>query len=157
MSTLLFTLLIAIIQYGLYFNDSISARQGVREAARGGVVRTFPTTYRTLRATDMDKLRCNAKKQVGALMGTTYIKVYYPTAPSTTTHARVGQRETLSRCARRSASTDPVNLVPMPNHGWIRTQTTMAVEQDDPPPLPTGATFDRPVAHAANWNWCTAP
>ena len=153
MSTLLFTLLIAIIQYGLYFNDSISARQGIREAARAAVTKTFPCT--TTAATDMDRLRCNAKVQVGALMGTTYIKVYYPTAAATPSTPAWVKGNALKVCAAVSFN-GPINLVPMPNQGWIRTQTMMAVEQDATP-LPTGASFEDPLPAGQNWNWCKQP
>ncbi len=106
----------------------------------------------------MDKLRCNAKVQVGALMGTTYIKVYYPAAAARRPRPP-GSRATRSRCVRQVSFNGPINLVPMPNRGWIRTQTTMAVEQDATP-LPTGADARTLPGHAArrpDWNWCTAP
>ena len=40
-STILFTLLFAIVDYGLWFNDSLNTRQGVREGARRAVVENF--------------------------------------------------------------------------------------------------------------------
>jgi Flp pilus assembly protein TadG len=147
-SSLLFTLLIAIIQYGLYFNDSISARQGVREAARAAVTKSFPTVAgapcTTAATTDMDKLRCNAKVQVGAL-----------TAAATPSTPAWAKGNALKVCAAVSFN-GPINLVPMPNQGWIRTQTMMAVEQDATP-LPTGASFEDTLPSGQNWNWCKQP
>src|SRR5690348_16558602 len=40
-STVLFLVLFGIIQYGMFFNDSLNARQGVREAVRQGIVKNF--------------------------------------------------------------------------------------------------------------------
>ena len=40
-STLLFTVIFGILKYGLYFNDALSTRNGVREAVREGVVARF--------------------------------------------------------------------------------------------------------------------
>ena len=69
-SSLLFLIMFGILQYGLYFNDALSARQGVREGARQGVVRNFtPLTGCATQPTDMDKLRCNTKQQIDALTG----------------------------------------------------------------------------------------
>ena len=146
-SVLLFPLLLGIIQYGLYFNDAINTRQGIREAARQGVVRSFPACGGE--TTDMGKLRCNAKVQIGALASTTYIKVWYPSGPS------VGwvKGYPLKVCAA-TKNTAP-GMLPMPNGGWTRSQATMAVEQDAAP-LPTGSTTEDPLP-SGDWNWCTAP
>jgi hypothetical protein len=146
-SVLLFPLLLGIIQYGLFFNDSINARQGIREAVRQGVVRSFPACGGA--TTDMDKLKCNAKQQVGALAGVTYVKVWYPPAPEGWLRGRP-----LKVCAAVS-STAP-GMLPMPNGGWTRSQATMAVEQDSTP-LPTGGTTEDALPSGQSWNWCTSP
>jgi hypothetical protein len=150
-SVLLFPLLLGIIQYGLFFNDSINTRQGIREAARQGVVRNFSGNMSgcTTPSTDMDKLKCNAKVQIGALAGTTYVKVWYPSGPS------VGwvKGYPLKVCA--ATKTNAPGLLPMPNGGWTRSQATMAVEQDATP-LPTGSTTADTLP-SGDWNWCTAP
>src|SRR5689334_20115931 len=75
-STLLFLIMFGVLQYGLYFNDALSTRQGVREGARQGVVRNFTAQPGcTSETTDMDRLRCNTRKQIDALTGTEYVKV----------------------------------------------------------------------------------
>ena len=74
-SGIFFLILFGIVQYGLYFNDSLNTRQGVREAVRQGVVKNFSGGTG---ANDMAKLADIADKQVDALTGTTYVMVKPP-------------------------------------------------------------------------------
>ena len=128
---ILITVMFGILQYGLWFNDSLNTRQGVREAARQGVVRNFPVAAPcTSTSTDMDKLRCDAKRQINALTGAEYVKVVKPTTWS--------KSQPLIVCALVK-SEGGVGLFPMPNNGWISSTTQMSIEQDATP-LPTGAT-----------------
>ena len=127
-SSLLFTLVFGIVQYGLYFNDSLSARQGVREGARMGVVRNFAACGTA--STDMDKLRCNTKAQIDALTSAVYVKVVRPTTWAKT--------QPLTICTMVKSS-GAVGLLPMPNGGWVKSTIQMSIEQDATP-LPTGNT-----------------
>ena len=130
-STLLFTIMFGIIQYGLYFNDALSTRQGVREGVRQGVVRNFTAMPGCgSEPTDMDKLRCNTKVQIDALTGTEYVKVVRP--------ATWAKTQPLIVCAMVK-SEGAVGLLPMPKGGWIASKTEMSIEQDATP-LPTGTT-----------------
>jgi hypothetical protein len=130
-SSLLFLIMFGVLQYGLYFNDALSARQGVREGARQGVVRNFtPLPGCASEPTDMDKLRCNTRKQIDALTGTEYVKVVRPTTWAKT--------QPLTVCSVVK-SEGAVGLLPMPSGGWISTSTQMSIEQDATP-LPTGTT-----------------
>lgn len=125
---ILLLVVFGILQYGLYFSDSLDTRQGVREAARQGVVRNFPACGGA--STDLDKLRCNAKQQISALTGTEYVKVVKPPTWQ--------KAAPLTVCAL--VKTDGgVGLLPMPNGGWIKSTTQMSIEQDAAP-LPTGNT-----------------
>lgn len=136
-SGILFLILFGIIQYGLYFNDSLSARQGVREAARQGVVKTFnPCGGET---TDLDKLRCVTQEQIGTITGDTpYVKISF-TSPWTK-----GQPLTVCSLVKTKA----VGILPMPNDGWIATKTQLSIEQATP--VPTGvAGIDRALPPGA--------
>ena len=124
-SVLLFPLLLGIIQYGLFFNDSINTRQGIREAARQGVVRSFPACGGA--STDMDKLKCNAKVQVGALAGTVYVKAWYPTGGWV-------KGNPLKVCA--AVKNTAPGMLPMPNGGWTRSQATMTGQPEGSPSRP---------------------
>lgn len=129
--SLLFTVVFGIIQYGLFFNDSLSTRQGVRDGARLGVVRNFATSSPcTTEADDMAKLKCSTKRLIGTPAETTYVKVVKPT-----TWARA---QPLVVCA--VVKTYGTNgLLPMPDGGYASSVTQMSIEQDATP-LPTGST-----------------
>src|SRR6478752_9850327 len=63
-------LVFGVIQFGITYNNLITLRQGTREAARQGAVGNFgSTTSCSLNgatgSTDIQKLMCLAKQQVG--------------------------------------------------------------------------------------------
>src|SRR3954462_11690196 len=74
-STLLIPLMLGIVDYGLWFNDSLNTRQGVREAARMGVVQNVTCSTGS---TMMAKLVCLTKQDVGAVSGPAYAMVKVP-------------------------------------------------------------------------------
>jgi len=150
---LLFMVLFGIISYGLWFDDSLNLRQGVREAARQAVIGDFGSTTSCGAAysvslpagsTDMQKLVCQTKQQVSAITGTTRVMVQAPSGWN------VGDQ--LLVCAMVKADAVP-NLVPLPSDRIIRSKTLMSIEVAGPgqqePMLqetpPTGA----------DWSWCT--
>lgn len=130
-SLVFFILLFGIIQYGIFFNDSIQTRQGAREAARQGVVKNFPTCGSA--TTDMDKLVCNAKAQVGGVAGTKYARALYPSA--TPSGWKKGNPLTVCVVVKGGSS---FGILPMPNGGAISTMTKLSIEQDAT--VPTGGT-----------------
>jgi Flp pilus assembly protein TadG len=138
-----FLLLFGMIQYGMWFNDSLNVRQGVREAARQAVVENFPSCGG--KVTTSDKLICNTKQQVSALTGPTYAKVFAP-------HGWA-KGQPLVVCAMVK-SNGAVGLLPLPDGGWITSETQMSIEQqamaanwtDKAEALPSGA----------SWSWCTS-
>lgn len=139
-STVLFVVLFGIIQYGMFFNDSLNARQGVREGVRQGVVKNFSGGTG---ATDMDKLADLTSKQIGSISGPTYVKVIPPSPWK--------KGSPLVVCAMVKSS-GALGLLPMPDGGWITTKTQMSIEQDTP--VPTGGTIS-PVVAGHSWAWCS--
>lgn len=139
-SGILFLLLFGIIQYGLYFNDSLSARQGVREAARQGVVKTFTDCGgETL---DLDKLRCQTQEQIGTITGETpYVKVAF-SSPWT-------KGEPLTVCTL--VKTSQIGILPMPNDGWISSKTQLSIEQAATPPTGSAGVDRALPAGAPSW------
>src|SRR5689334_3377844 len=141
-SGVLFLIIFGIIQYGLYFNDSLSTRSGVREAARKAVVENFSYATGCSTGANSAQLRCSAAKDIGALTGTTYVKV---NAASWTNGSAV------TVCAMVH-SHGGIGLIPMRDGGWIRSKTEMSIEQvtkagtwtNTPDTLPAGRT----------WGWC---
>ena len=145
-SSLLFTVLIGMLQYGLFFNDALGTRQGVREAVRQGVVKRFDGVNEhgtACTGLDLPRLACATKGQVDPLTGNIYVKVVKP--------ATWKRSEPLVVCAMVS-SDGAIGLLPMPNGGWIRSRTMMSIEKDDS--TPTGATTADALPAGMNWSWC---
>jgi len=123
-SLVFFILLFGIIQYGIFFNDSIQTRQGVREAARQGVVKNFPTVSPCVAGdSDMKKVACNAKAQVGGVAGTKYAKAFWPSVAGW----KKGQPLTVCVVVKGGSS---FGILPMPNGGAISSMTQLSIEQD---------------------------
>ncbi len=148
-SLVFFPLLFGMIDYGLWFNDSLNARQGVREAARRGVVGTFSDGSVACNAAsgDMAKLRCTTKNQIGALAGTTYVMV---TAPAATGGWAKGKPLIVCTMIKEKGIT---GFVPLPNNSVIGSKTQMSIESTT---VPSGSltSADTPPA-GTNWSWCT--
>lgn len=135
---ILFLIMFGIIQYGLWFNDSLNTRQGVREGARLGVVQSFTETGCS--GNDMQKLACKTTKRIDALSGTAYVKV---SAASWT------QGQPLTVCAL--VKTNIPSLLPMPSNGWIFSKTQMSIENTTTTPSPLTATSAALPAGAPAW------
>lgn len=138
----LVALLLGILDYGIIFTDSISVRNGVREAARKGVVSNFSTCAGS---SSFDKLRCQTKKDIDSLSGTTpLVKVYAP--------AGWVKGKPLVVC---SIILDPgvINLVPTPDD--IKSRVELSIETVTP--APTGALTSQDSGYS--WpsgasSWC---
>jgi Flp pilus assembly protein TadG len=127
-SAIFFLLVFGIVQYGLYFNDSIQVRQVVREAARQAVVQNFPTCGSA--ANNLDTLLCNVRTGIGGTAGTTaFAKVSFA-SPWTK-----GNPVTVCAVLKSSAG---FGLVPVPSQGYVGSMTVMSIEQDST--APTGGT-----------------
>jgi Flp pilus assembly protein TadG len=141
-STLLFPLLFGMIEYGLWFNDSLDVRQGVREAARAGVVQSFSYTGCTS-SDPMAQLACKTKKEIGAVTGNAYVKI---TTPNGWTKAKP-----LVVCAMTKSGAP--TLLPLPDGGYIRSRTEMAIEATTTTPSTLSYTDTAPAG--TDWSWCS--
>ncbi len=137
--TIFMTLLFGIIDYGLYFNDSISTRNGVREAARQGVVSQWSSDSSCNSGTSFERLKCQTKKNVSALHGTTTAKVYVQ-------GGTWAKGAALVVCAKVTGSA-VVGLVPTPSE--TRSRVEMSIENATPAPTGALSTED-----AGSWSWC---
>ncbi len=134
---ILFTLVIGIVQYGLYFYDAHGTRAGVREAARQAVVQG---SFAGCSGAYLDKVRCGTKAQVDAITGPIAVKVTAPT----------WQRgKPVTVCAE--VQSQIIGFVPMPRDGLIRTKTQMSIEVDAPVPASL-VSQDAPLS--GDWSWC---
>jgi Flp pilus assembly pilin Flp len=138
---ILFLVMFGILQYGLWFNDSLDTRQGVRETARMGVVGNLGTTSGCASNTGMQKLACEGVAQIDALTGTEYVKVK---AASWT------KGSPLVVCAY--VHTDGgVGILPTPKDGWIFSRTQMSIEKVSPVPSPLTGTSSALPADGPTW------
>lgn len=138
-------LVFGMIDYGLWFNDSLNVRQGVREAARMGVVENFDSSSCPTASTDMEKLACITKDQIGSVAGPSYVMIRVPGS---------GWKRTapLTVCAMVKYQ-GVTGIVPMPSDGLIRSRTQMSIEVDDVV-VPSGTTVTGTPA-GGDWSWCT--
>lgn len=139
---ILVTMMIGILQYGLYFNDALNIRSGVREGVRMGAVGTYPTCG--AETTDLGRLKCTTRAQIGLAGTPTAVMVLGPTTWK--------KGEPLVVCAMVQTSGD-IGLLPMPEDGLIRSKTRMSIETDA---VPTGtpSSADAPLP-GKDWSWCT--
>ena len=145
-SGVLFLVLFGIIQYGLYFNDSLNARQGVREGARHAIVESF--NYGSgCTGNKAQLLLCSVKSGVGAMGGTnnTYVKIV---APNWTKGSPI-----LVCALVKTVGT--FGIVPLPNGGYVRSKMSMSIEQvTQAGSWPAGGAADT-APSGQDWSWCT--
>ena len=146
---LLVLLVIGIIEYGLWFSDSLSVRQGVREAARQGVVANFgdTTSCGLTGASTSDPnslaLMCTAQDRIGGITGDPAVMVMAPEGWV--------RGKPLIVCAQFKNGVG-TGIVPMPNDRFIQSQVEMSIEKTDP--AETLATGFETAPSGSNWDWC---
>ena len=138
---ILMPLLFGLIEYGLWFNDSLNVRQGVREGARAGVVKNFDYSGCS-QSDDMERLACKTKKEIGAVTGDAFVKIATPDGWTRT--------KPLVVCALVRAHT--AGLVPLPSDGLIRSRTEMSIEVTDS--APNSLSYADPPPTGSSWTWC---
>lgn len=141
-SVVLFPLMFGIIDFGLWFNDSLAMRQGVRDAARTGVVQT--TTSCSTSAAGIQRIACDAARQSRPVTGNAWSRVVVPSGWAK------GQPLIVCTVVK---STGTTGITPLPNGGVMRSKTQMSIEVDDP--LAGGTTAAGSAA--AVWPTTTAP
>jgi len=128
LAPVLFLILFGIIDYGIWFADSISARQAVRDGARQGVVENFAGCDSSTTGGDLAKLACSVKKAMEPISGTTYVKISVAAGPGGAGGATWKVGNTLRVCAI-TQHTALMPLVPFPADGISRTMVEMPIEQ----------------------------
>lgn len=158
----LLLLVFGIIDYGLYFANTLGARSGVREAARQGVVEGFdtitcasPVKRSSGPAATMRKVACLAVSQTSAAAGETYARATFQnSAPP----GGWSQGDTLLVCIVVS-NKGVTGYTPLPGGGNTQTALRMRIEQDDYTPRPSGtglaSTDASTTTPPGGWSWCT--
>ncbi len=146
-------ILFGIMNWGLWLNDAMNLRQGVREASREGVVNQFGSTTAcgatygvgATPSTHLQELVCSAKDAGAGLTGETYVKVLLP--------GGWVRGQPLVVCTMIKA-TRISSMIPLPSGGVIRSESRMAIETVTPGQTET-AGYENPPA-GTDWSWCTA-
>jgi len=148
-SLIFFPILFGIIDYGLWFNDSLNTRQGVREAARRAVVQTVSSSCGG-GAVSLDNMVCDTKRQIDAISGRSYAKVLVPDGWS--------QGQPLVVCAVVRAD-GVTGVTPLPRDAFIHSKTSMSIEEALAVPAGSAASGSTSAQDADpsgdNWAWCT--
>ena len=161
-------ILFGIIDYGLYFSNTINAESGVQTAARRATVGaldpncptpTDPPTSSTT-STRVGELMCMVKANTGSITGTSYVKVVFPPDLTNPTPPNPpgwypGQQLIVCEVIDVQGLT---GYVPLPRHDGqvaIRSKVvtqleTVATSTD--PPADSGGEEDSPPG---GWDWCT--
>jgi Flp pilus assembly pilin Flp len=143
----LLLLVFGIITYGLWFSDSLSAKQGVREAARQGVVANFGTGGCSLTSASGDAnslaLMCTAQERIGGITGDPSIMV---SAPEGWVRGKP-----LVVCSQLKAGVGS-GIIPLPEDRIIRSEVEMAIEQAAPGVEFSGGSEAPPAG--GDWSWC---
>lgn len=146
-STLLLPLMFGIVDYGLWFSDSLSTRQAVREAARQGVVQTASCPGAS---SGLQSIACAAQQQAAPIAGTAWAKVVVPTGWV--------KAQPLLVCVMVK-ETGAVGLLPLPSDRMIRASTSMSIEVDTPVPAGSTAAGSTSAVYPATpapgtWDFC---
>jgi Flp pilus assembly protein TadG len=155
---LFLVLVFGVIAFGLTFNDYISVRQGTREAARQGAVGNFgSTTTCSLTGvsggptSDIQKLMCLAKSQIGLSYANTRVKVMSGTADFSST-GTFSKGDSLIVCTEYPVSSVAKFITPVLGSTVLKTKTQMRIETS----YSTTETGGQESAlTGSDWSWCT--
>ena len=155
---LLLLLVFGIIDYGRFFFDSVSLRQGAREGARQAVVQIYGgkqagtgalcNTLGTVGAVGA-KIACSAKAASDITIGIPW--VYIPAITPTTTPKNWVLGKQLLVCMLSLEK--GTGLVPFPAGGILKTKTYMSIEVDSTQVDPFYAADILPTGLPAGSDW----
>lgn len=138
----LMLLVCGILDYGRFFFDSVSLRQGAREAARQAVVQRYSAACTT--GTAGAKIACTAKASTDTTMGTPVVRI-----PAVSGGWSQGKQMLVCMQSKEQGT----GFVPFPANGILRTKTYMSIEVGTPVVDPTYTTDAAPSG--GNWTWCS--
>lgn len=151
----LFLLLFGIIDYGIWFADSITIRQAARDAARQGSVENFgPDCGASGSSKDMQTLACLAKG-APTLGGQTFARVGVAPGPGAAIQPSGWTPGATLRVCLLTTHDSLLPLVPFPNGGVTTTRVDIPIEKDDLPGAPTRTGYSDPLPGGLSWGpWC---
>jgi hypothetical protein len=142
----LIVLVMGIIDYGMFFSDRLAVKQGIREGARDAVVATGPGCG----GPDLNCLAGQIKDKIGAIGGTTYVRVEVVETDETASPLGDGWLEgnDLLVCAVVK-ETGLTGLTPVPKE--IPDSVSMRIENDTP-----RQSSGQTGMPSGGWDWCGA-
>ena len=141
---LLLLLVMGILDYGRFFFDSVSLRQGAREGARQAVVQRYGASCTT--GTVGAKIACSAKAASDITIGTPVVRI--PTQA-----ADWAQGKQLLVCMQ--SKEQGTGFVPLPAGGIIKTKTYMSIEKGTLVGDPSYTSDPAQTLATSDWSWCT--
>jgi Flp pilus assembly protein TadG len=154
---LLLVMLFGIIDYGIWFTDSIALRQAVRDGARRGAVENFGSCSPAITGTtdaDLHNLACSVASGVNPISGTVAVRVVIANDPASASGAAWQAGRTLRVCAL-SQHTSLLPFVPFPSGGISKASVDIPIEQASAAGAGTRTGYaGDPAPAGANWLWC---
>jgi len=138
-SPVLALIVFGVLQYGLYFHDTLVANEAVRTAARSAVVETG--TAHCAGSFDWSVVQCATKdllERDGAA-----VRVSAP--------AGWAKGDPLTVCVQFPSQGD-FGFLPMPNGGYVHAELQMSIEQTQR--IPSGTGLSDPAPDGQDWSWC---
>lgn len=150
-------LVFGVIQFGITYNNLITLRQGTREAARQGAVGNFgSTTSCSLTgltgspSTDIQKLMCLAKQQIGLQYVNTRVKILSGSADFTSSGS-FQKGEAIIVCVEYPVDKMAKFVTPVLGSAVLKTKTSMRIETS----YSSSETGGQETAlSSGNWSWC---
>jgi len=154
---LLLLLVFGVIQFGITYNNAITIRQGTREAARQGAVGNFgSTTSCSLTgvsgspSSDVQKLMCLAKQQIGLNYANTRVKIMSGSADFTS-DGTFQKGEALIVCVEYPVDKFAKFVSPVLGGAVLKSKTAMRIETS----YSNAETGGQETALSGGWSWCT--
>ena len=151
-------LVFGVIEFGLTYNNYITVRQGTREAARQGAVGNFGSTSSCSLtgvsgspSTDMQKLMCLAKQQIGLSYANTRVKILSGSADFSSS-GTFQKGEAIIVCTEYPVDTMAKFVSPFLGSAVLKSKTAMRIETG----YGTTETGGQETAlSGGDWSWCT--
>ena len=162
---ILVLILFGIIDYGLYFSNTLSAESGVQTAARQAIVGSLDPTCTTPdpppagASVQTAALICLVKNNTGSITGSAFVKVAFPADPTNPTPPNPpgwfpGQQLIVCEVIEVQGLT---GYVPLPRHaGHVAIRSKVVTQLETVAPANQQADFGaEDPSPPGGWGWCT--
>jgi len=156
-------ILFGIIDYGLYFSNTLSAQSGVQTAARQATIGSFtpcakPAPLPPGESAQVAELICMVKNNTGSITGNSFVKVAFPADPANPPPNPPGSPGWYSGQELIVCEVIEVEgltgYVPLPRHNGqvtIRSKVVTQIETGNSMP---DSDFAEALPAGWDWGWC---